>query len=119
MEEEPRSRILRDFKRRGILDDFLYPERRAMREKLMSQPPTGASSRVSSSVTSKSDGRKALSLTEAQVVAAFGGIDRMEAESKSIERINHQFERASRRKQVTVESRPPMISASFGGDDFR
>lgn len=119
MEEEPRSRILRDFKRRGILNDFLYPERRAMREKLASQQrPTGASPRASSS-TSKPTNSKPLSLTEAQVVAAFGGIDRMEEESQSIERLNNQFERASRRKRVTVDSQPPMLSVSIGGDDFR
>lgn len=118
MEEEPRSRILRDFKRRGILDDFLYPERRAMREKLANQRPTGVLPRAASS-TSKSTNGKPLSLTEAQVVAAFGGIDRMEEESQSIERLNNQFERASRRKRVTIDSQPPMLSASIGGDDFR
>lgn len=118
MEEEPRSRILRDFKRRGILDDFLYPERRAMREKLANQRPTEVSPRKSTS-TSKSSDHKPLSLTEAQVVAAFGGIDRMEEESQSIERLNNQFERDSRRKRVTLDSRPPMLSASIGGDDFR
>lgn len=120
MEQEPKSRILREFKRKGILDDFLYPERRSMRRNVIEQSAT-ASNAVStrpvrnSNVLNKME--PLLSTQEAQVAASFGGLTEMHQSMRELEILNKKYEKATRKKLTTEEQFE--IAAASTGDDYR
>lgn len=127
IEEEPNSRILKEFKRRGILDDFLYPERRAIRERMLQeqksqQKQINSNYKERRSVDNAAPRRDTssslrLSPNEAQVAASFGGFDEMRQSMESIEKVNADYERATRRK-LSLEQQMGMSSSS-STDDFR
>lgn len=123
MEEEPNSRILREFKQRGILDDFLYPERRAIRDKYlndrnMNKKKLSSSSLAPSSTVGKpSSSNIRMSPNEAQVAAAFGGLDEMFVSMRDMEKTNAAYEKATRKKQTLEQQMGLTASTSF--DDFR
>lgn len=115
MEEEPNSYILRGLKKKGILDDFLYPERRLIREKLVNEgrpvQPINEEIQISSSIPVK------LSTAEANLAAVFGGIEAMQHSIRDLQQSNAEFERATR-KSLTFEQEVGLRS-STASDDYR